>query len=593
MTTIIAQLQQFTATAVQQLFQANIPAGDIQVQLTRREFTGELTIVVFPFVRFARLSPEATADKLGTQLLSLWPALDSFNVIKGFLNLSFTASFLTDTIAAIYSDEAYGEAEPTGQTIVLEYCGPNTNKPLHLGHIRNVVLGYSMAEILGAAGHDVHKVNIYNDRGIAICKSMVAWQLFGNGETPPSSGIKGDHLIGKYYVAFAREHDKQVNELVEQGMDKEAAKKQAPIQQAAQQMLQQWEAGDAGVMNLWRTMNGWVYEGFNETYDKLGIDFEKNYYESETWTVGKQMVEEGLASGVCYRKEDGSVWIDLEAEGLDQKVLLRSDGTSVYLTQDLGTAEKRYEDYHMDRSIYVVANEQEYHFKALQATLEKMGKPFAAGIYHLSYGMVDLPSGKMKSREGTTVDADDLYAEMLATAETTTRELGKSDGLAPEEAAHLYRMIGLGALKYFLLRVHPKKRILFDPQESIDFQGDTGPFLQYTHARIRSVERKWVAAGSNTAVCTGTLSDLERELAMQLYRYPEIVQEAARDYDPSHVANYAFNLAKTYNRFYADHPILNAPDTGTQFFRVQLSVVTARIIRKSMALLGINVPEVM
>lgn len=593
MPTLFEALQEKTREAVQHLYQHEVASASIQVQLTRKEFEGELTVVVFPFVKIARDKPEAVGEAIGQYLVEHFEPVDNFNVIKGFLNLRFKDTYWATLLHNIAGDDDFTVAPSTDKTIVLEYCGPNTNKPLHLGHIRNMVIGFSMAEILAAAGHDVHKVNIYNDRGIAICKSMLAWQLYGDGETPESSGIKGDHLIGKYYVRFAQEHARQVEELVAKGMEKEKAKQEAPLQQEAQKMLRQWEQGEPAVMELWRTMNGWVYAGFEETYAKLGVDFEKAYYESETYTDGRDMVYEGLEQGVFQKRDDGSVWVDLTDKDMDEKILLRSDGTSVYLTQDLGTAQARYNDYQMDRSIYVVANEQEYHFKALQATLEKLGKPFADGIYHLSYGMVDLPTGKMKSREGTTVDADDLYEEMIATAAATTQELGKSEGLNEVEAHALYRMIGMGALKYFLLRVNPKKRILFDPQESIDFQGDTGPFIQYTHARIRSVHRKWKAAGQSTGDYSGPLTAMERQLILHCYRYPKVVQEAAADYDPSHIANYIFALAKLYNRFYADHPILQGDNEGQQYFRVLLSELTADIIGKGMKLLGIDVPEQM
>lgn len=578
---------------MQELYGHTIPAAELQVQPTKKEFEGDLTLVVFPLVRFTRQSPEQTGSTLGAWLKERFQAIDSFNVIKGFLNLRLSDSFWAGVMTEMAANPDFAAHPSTGRKVVVEYCGPNTNKPLHLGHIRNMVLGYSMAGVLQAAGDQVHKVNIYNDRGIAICKSMVAWQLSGKGETPESSGMKGDHLIGKYYVAFANRLKQEVEELVAKGMSKEEAERQAPIQQAAQEMLRQWESGDPEVLALWKRMNDWVYAGFNVTYDKLGVDFEKDYYESDTYLDGRTLVEEGLKSGVLYKKDDGSVWVDLTDLGLDEKVLLRSDGTSVYLTQDLGTAERRYHDFGMDQSIYVVANEQEYHFKALQATLKKLGKPFADGIYHLSYGMVDLPTGKMKSREGTTVDADDLYDEMIATATAMTNELGKAEGLGTDEAATLYRTIGLGALKYYLLRVHPKKRILFDPQESIQFQGDTGPFIQYTHARIRSVVRKWEAAGSPTGERQGPLSDLERELIILLYRYPGAILEAAREFDPSHLATYAFHLAKQYNRFYAEHPILQAETPGQQHFRVQLSMHLARVLKHSFGLLGIDVPEVM
>lgn len=591
MVNLTEELQAAVSQAMKSIYDAEVDARSIPVQPTSRDFEGELTVVVFPLVRLAKQKPEQVGEMIGEALKERLDYVESFNVIKGFLNLRFSDGFWVELLQGLVSERQDHTLPSTDQTMVVEYCGPNTNKPLHLGHIRNMVIGYSIATILEKAGHNVHKVNIYNDRGIAICKSMVAWQQFGNGETPETSAIKGDHLVGKYYVKFAEEHAKQVEEFVAKGMDKEEATKQAPIQRAAQEMLLRWEQEEPETVALWRKMNDWVYAGFEETYQKLGVDFEKAYYESQTYKDGKALVEEGLQKGVFDRKADQSVWVNLEPYGLDEKLLLRSDGTSVYLTQDLGTAQARYEDYQMDQSIYVVANEQDYHFKALKATLQVLERPFADGIYHLSYGMVDLPTGKMKSREGTTVDADDLYDEMLATAKETTQELGKLDDYENAEAQELFRMLGMGALKYFLLKVNPRKRILFNPQESIEFQGDTGPFIQYTHARIRSVLRKWEEAGSPDANYTGEMDDTERDIALQLYRFSEIIAQAAAEYDPSHVANYVFNLAKSFNKFYADHPIMNAEDPGVIGMRIRLAEMTARVLKEGMALLGVDVPE--
>ena len=593
------ELRVFTSEAVKSLFGQNVEANEIVVNVTRKEFEGDLSVVVFPFTKFSKKSPEQTATAIGEFIKEKWPIVSHFNVVKGFLNMVFTDQFWLEYLKGSLNDHHYGKQSHTNTKVVLEYCGPNTNKPLHLGHIRNMVIGYAMANIREAAGDEVHKVNIYNDRGIAICKSMLAWQKFGNGETPKSSGIKGDHLIGKYYVEFDRAYREQIEELKKKGLGDDEAKKEAPIIKEAQEMLRKWEAGDPETLQLWSTMNGWVYEGFEETFGILGVDFEKDYYESEMYLRGKDLVKEGLDKGIFYKKPDNSVWVDLTDAGLDEKVLLRSDGTSVYLTQDLGTAQARYEDYKMDESIYVVANEQDYHFKALKLTLQKLREPFADGIHHLSYGMVDLPTGKMKSREGTTVDADDLVQEMMDTAETHTKELGKIEGFTEEEAKELYRKLGLGALKYFLLRVNPKKRILFEPEESIQFQGDTGPFIQYTYARIQSVLRKWEVSGRKGSLpevldrsgYTTSLDPLEREIILLIQRYPLTIREAAQQYDPSQIANYVYNLAKAYNKFYAELSILNADDDNTAFLRIRLSEMTARVIKSAMKLLGIEVPD--
>jgi len=486
---VLDNIRKNTSRAVKALYGAETTAQDIIINVTPKEFDGDFSVVAYALTKFARKTPEETANEVGDWLIENDSVIESFNVIKGFLNLRISASDWTRFLENAGSED-YFRPDQEPKKIVIEYCGPNTNKPLHLGHIRNMVIGFSMGEILRACGHHVHLVNIYNDRGIAICKSMVAWKKFGNGATPESTGTKGDFLVGDYYVKFAEAHEREIKELKTQGIAREEAERKAPIYKEAQKMLRKWEAGDEETLELWRTMNGWVYEGFNETYKRLGVDFEKDYHESEHYLSGKALVDEGLNSSVFFKKNDGSVWVDLTDEGLDEKVLLRSDGTSVYLTQDLGTAQARYNDYQMDRSVYVVADEQNYHFQALKLTLKKLGKPFADSIYHLSYGMVELPTGKMKSREGTKVDADLLMTEMEATAEKHTRELGKIDDFSGDEAKKLYSILGLGALKFFLLKVNPKKRMVFDPQESVQFHGDTGPFVQYTYARIRSVLRK-------------------------------------------------------------------------------------------------------
>ena len=567
-------------------------SDNIQIQKTRKEFEGDYTVVVFPLLRASKKSPEATATELGEKIVASTPEIKSFNVIKGFLNLVVDASFWAQRFGEIVSKENYGMAEPSGRTIMIEYSSPNTNKPLHLGHIRNNLLGYSVATILKANGHNVIKVNLVNDRGIHICKSMLAWQLYGNGETPASSGMKGDHLVGKYYVEFDKHYKQQVKELVAEGMSEEEAKKKAPIMLQAQEMLRKWEAKDEAVYSLWQTMNGWVYEGFDVTYKALGVDFDKVYYESQTYLLGKSLVEEGLQKGVFFRKEDNSVWIDLEADGLDQKLLLRGDGTSVYMTQDLGTALSRFEENKLDDMIYVVGNEQNYHFQVLKLVLKKLGYEWSDNIFHLSYGMVELPEGKMKSREGTVVDADDLIADMVGTAREMSEELGKLDGSSEEEAAAICEMVGLGALKYFILKVDPKKTMLFDPRESIDFNGNTGPFIQYTHARIRSIMRKAEEAGIATDNFLGApLLQEEVELIKALSEYPAVVRTAGEQFAPSVIAAYAYDLAKQFNGYYHDHSILKEEDSAVRSLRLKLASEVARVIRSAMSLLGINVPE--
>ena len=567
-------------------------SDNLQIQKTRKEFEGDYTVVVFPLLRASKKSPEATATELGEKITSTTPEISSFNVIKGFLNLVVDASFWASRFAEIVATENYGMAEPSGRTIMIEYSSPNTNKPLHLGHIRNNLLGYSVATILKANGHNVIKVNLVNDRGIHICKSMLAWQLYGGGETPQSSGMKGDHLVGKYYVEFDKHYKAEVKALVAEGMSEDEAKKKAPIMLQAQEMLRKWEAKDPEVYTLWETMNGWVYEGFDITYKALGVDFDKVYYESQTYLLGKSLVEDGLQKGVFFRKEDNSVWIDLEADGLDQKLLLRGDGTSVYMTQDLGTALSRFEENSLDDMIYVVGNEQNYHFQVLKLVLKKLGYEWSDNIFHLSYGMVELPEGKMKSREGTVVDADDLIADMVGTAREMSQELGKLDGATEEEAAAISEMVGLGALKYFILKVDPKKTMLFDPRESIDFNGNTGPFIQYTHARIRSILRKAAETGVTTeGYAKAALLPEEIELIKALSEYPATVRTAGQQFAPSVIAAYAYDLAKQFNGYYHDHSILKEEREDVRALRLMLASEVARVIRSAMALLGINVPE--
>ncbi|WP_313258872.1 arginine--tRNA ligase [Sphingobacterium sp.] len=579
-----------TVEAVNALYGAEIPASQLALQETRKEFEGQITLVVFPVTRFSKKSPEVTGNEIGTYLKENIQEISDFNVIKGFLNLSFSDEYWIELLNKTILPDSFGKYPQNGKKLMVEYSSPNTNKPLHLGHIRNNLLGYSVAEILKAYGYEVIKANLVNDRGIHICKSMLAWQKFGNGETPESAGLKGDHLVGKYYVVFDKEYKKEIDQLKQDGQTEDEAKKNAPLMKEAQVMLQKWEGNDAEVINLWKTMNGWVYAGFDKTYKQLGVDFDKFYYESETYLLGKDIIQEGLEKGVFFKKEDNSVWIDLTDEGLDQKLVLRGDGTSVYITQDLGTAQLKYDEFNMDESIYVVGNEQDYHFKVLFAILKKLGKEWANGLYHLSYGMVDLPSGKMKSREGTVVDADDLMAEMIETAKERTEELGKTEGFNEEEKTSLYQTIGMGALKYFLLKVDPKKRLLFDPNESVDFQGHTGPFVQYTHARIKSVLRKAEYTGADVKT-PASISTYERDLIQALANYPAIIEASAQEFSPAQLANYAYDLAKLYNKFYHEETILKAEDENVKGFRLQMSASAARIIAESMNMLGIQVPE--
>ena len=589
MVNIEAFISEVVARAARELYGVS---DNIQIQKTRKEFEGDYTVVVFPLLRASRKSPEATATELGEKIVATTAEIKSFNVIKGFLNLVVDTSFWANRLTEIISTEDFGVAPASGRTMMIEYSSPNTNKPLHLGHIRNNLLGYSVATILKANGHNVIKVNLVNDRGIHICKSMLAWQLSGNGETPASSGMKGDHLVGKYYVEFDKHYKAEIKELVAGGMTEEEAKKKAPILLQAQEMLRKWEAKDPEVYGLWQTMNGWVYEGFDVTYKALGVDFDKVYYESQTYLLGKSLVEDGLKKGVFFRKEDNSVWIDLEADGLDQKLLLRGDGTSVYMTQDLGTALSRFEENNLDDMVYVVGNEQNYHFQVLKLVLKKLGYDWSDNIFHLSYGMVELPEGKMKSREGTVVDADDLIADMVGTAREMSAELGKLDGVSDEEAAAISEMVGLGALKYFLLKVDPKKTMLFDPRESIDFNGNTGPFIQYTHARIRSILRKAEEAGiSSDNYTEATLLPEEVELIKALNDYPAAVRTAGEQFAPSVIAAYAYELAKQFNGYYHDHSILKEENSAVRSLRLKLATEVARVIRSAMALLGISVPE--
>jgi arginyl-tRNA synthetase len=588
--TLRAEIQK----AITALFNQSVE--QVQVQPTNAEFEGSHTLVCFPITKISKKSPEETAKVIGEYLLTNSGLVSKFNVVKGFLNLSISDAVWALVFESIYSNTSFGQLPDNGKEMMVEYSSPNTNKPLHLGHLRNNFLGYSVAEIYKALGYKIHKVQIINDRGIHICKSMAAWQLFGNGETPESSGLKGDKLVGKYYVEFDKHFKAQIAELESKGLKKEEAEKQAPIMQKAVGLLLQWEANDSATVGLWKTMNGWVYKGFDSTYKRMGVDFEKLYYESQTYLLGKDEVLRGVEQGVFYKKEDGSVWVDLTSDGLDQKVLLRSDGTSVYMTQDIGTAILRFRDFpKIEGQVYTVGNEQEYHFKVLFLILKKLGYSWAEKCYHLSYGMVDLPTGKMKSREGTVVDADDLMEEMVDEAEKQTRELGKVDEMSEEEIKNLSEMVGLGALKFFLLKVDPKKRMMFDPSESIQLQGHTGPFIQYTHARVKSILRKadslGIKVGASDLKNINSLEPSEREIIFTLNNFHNKLQEASREYSPSVIANYAYELAKGYNQFYQAIPIFNEADQAKLKFRIAFSKVVADVIKRSMHLLGIQVPE--
>lgn len=581
--------------AVKALYQIE-DVAEVPVQKTRKEFEGDYTVVVFPFTKKARKKPEVIGEDIGQELQKHLAELESFNVVKGFLNLKFTDAYWYGRLQALHTGaERNFDAVETPDTIMVEYSSPNTNKPLHLGHIRNNLLGYSIAQILQARGHKVVKANLVNDRGIHICKSMLAWQKFGEGETPQSSGIKGDHLVGKYYVAFDKAYRAEIATLVQGGMEEKEAKKEAPLMKETQEMLRKWEAGDEEVVALWKTMNGWVYEGFDETYTKLGVAFDQFYYESDTYLLGKDLIEEGLEKGVFYKREDGSVWADLTADGLDEKLVLRSDGTAVYMTQDIGTADLKFQDHAVGRSIYVVGDEQEYHFKVLKLIMQKLEKPYADGIYHLSYGMIDLPSGRMKSREGTVVDADDLIEEMRDVARKQTAELGKTESMNEEELDHLYTTLGLGALKYFLLKVDPKRRMVFNPEESIEFQGNTGPFIQYNHTRICSLERKLGKSFDSIALSNTAhrLEGIERELVQMLISYHEVLKEAEENYSPAVVANYSFDLAKTFSSFFGELQVVREEDENKRNFRAALCSQVGATLREATALLGMELPSVM
>ena len=582
------------AKAVHELYGLNIDPASVATQATRKEFEGNLTVMVFPYVKAARKAPEAAGDEIGRWLEANEPAVAGFNVVKGFLNIVITPTFWNSVLTSIIDTPDYGTVKPGADSplVMVEYSSPNTNKPLHLGHVRNNLLGYSLARILDACGNRVVKTNIVNDRGIHICKSMLAWQKWGNGATPESTGQKGDHLIGDCYVAFDKHYKAELKALKEQGLTDEEAEAASTLMQEAREMLRRWEAGDPEVRALWEKMNSWVYAGFDATYRRMGVDFDKIYYESRTYLDGKEKVLEGLEKGIMYRREDGSVWADLTPDGLDHKLLLRSDGTSVYMTQDIGTAAQRYADYPIDRMVYVVGNEQEYHFKVLSLILDKLGFKWGKDLVHFSYGMVELPNGKMKSREGTVVDADDLMADMVADAKKVSTELGKTDGLSAEEIDSIAEMVGLGALKYFLLKVDPRKNMTFNPEESIDFNGNTGPFIQYTYARIRSVLRRASEAGMNIGDYSAVVPN-EKEIALvqRLADFPSVVAESGRNFSPALIANYVYELVKEYNQFYHDCNILRETDEAVRSLRLTLSEATARVVRTATSLLGISVPE--
>ena len=570
-----------------------VQINDFEFQATRKEFSGDITLVVFPLLRHIKGNPVAIGESVGEFLVGKIDEVKGFNVVKGFLNIELSDSYFLSFLNSALNDTQYGFVNASGKAVMVEYSSPNTNKPLHLGHIRNNLLGYSIAEILKASGKKVYKTQIINDRGIHICKSMLAWKLFGDGETPESSGIKGDKLVGNYYVKFDQEYKRQIKQLVQKGSTEEEAKKDAPLMIQAQKMLLDWESGDKEVVKLWETMNSWVYAGFDVTYNSLGVNFDALYYESNTYLLGKAFIEEGLSSGVFHNKQDGSVWCDLTDEGLDEKIVLRSDGSSVYMTQDIGTAIQRIKDYSdVGGMVYTVGNEQDYHFKVLFLILQKLGFDWANNLFHLSYGMVDLPSGKMKSREGTVVDADDLIEEMTQTAASISQELGKLDGYSDEEKIKTYNTIGLGALKYFILKVDPKKRILFDPKESVDFQGNTGPFIQYTYARIRAIIRKSDISITDLQFQNDiTLHEKEKEILNLLSQYPETIQSAAKNYSPALIANYTYDLVKSFNSFYQNVSILGANSEHEKKFRVLLSFKVGEVIKSSFQLLGIKVPE--
>jgi arginyl-tRNA synthetase len=588
---IISQLKIATSQVLQDQFGFPLPAGNVQVNETKPEFEGDYTVVLFSFVKSLKKSPEALGAALGQALVDRYPQLFAgYNVIKGFLNLTVADNYWLNFLGRQYANDGFGHKPSNGQKVMVEYSSPNTNKPLHLGHLRNNFLGWSIAQIYKANGYEVFKTCIANDRGIHICKSMIAWQLFANGATPASTGIKGDHFVGDYYVLFGTEQKRQMEPLIAAGMDKEQAEKEAPIMKAAQQMLVDWEAGKPEVIDLWKTMNSWVYAGFDQTYKRIGSDFDKTYYESDTYLLGKELVEQGLEKGVFFQKEDGSVWIDLTSDGLDQKIVQRRDGTAVYMTQDIGLAVRKYEEFRSDLSIYVVGDEQNYHFKVLKLICQKLGLPSADGIFHLSYGMVELPTGRMKTREGTVVDADEILDEMHLEAERKTIEQGKTEGFTSYELQTLYETIGLGGLKFFLLRVDPKKKMLFNPEESIDLHGYTATFIQYAYARIRSIFRKEGAAAGGAPVATDLLP-LEKALLVALEKYSTVIEQAGADMSPSLIATYAFQLAQAFNSFYNVHSVSNAETPEKKALRLQLAQLTAIVLKSAMGLLGIRMPE--
>jgi arginyl-tRNA synthetase len=587
---LVQKVKEVSAKAIEDVFKVQASADDILVNQTKPEFEGDYTVVLFALVKQLRQSPEQLGKQIGEYLVENNKELfTAYNVIKGFLNLTVNDQYFNNFLSQNYANAEIGKLEKNNKKIIVEYSSPNTNKPLHLGHLRNNFLGWSVAEILKANGNNVVKTCVVNDRGIHICKSMIAWELFSNGATPETTGTKGDHFVGDYYVKFSNEHKKETEKLIAAGQSKEEAERNAPIMQKTQQMLVDWEDGKPQVIDLWKRMNNWVYKGFDETYQRIGSDFDKIYYESETYLLGKKFVEQGLEQGIFYRKDDGSVWIDLTSEGLDEKLVLRKDGTSVYITQDLGLAEEKYKDFQYDQSAYVIADEQNYHMKVLELILKKLGKPYADGIFHLSYGMVDLPTGRMKSREGTVVDADDLVDEMVREAENKTKEKSKIEEFTGDELKELYEILALGALKFYLLKVDPKKRMVFNPEESIDFHGFTGPFVQYTYARIKSILRKEAVQPGN--INAGNLEKLEKELLLLLEQYGDAVQQAGTEYSPAVIANYIYSIAQTYNTFYTAHSVLKAGNEQKKQLRLQLCQLTANVIKHAMSLLGIRVPE--
>jgi arginyl-tRNA synthetase len=586
---LIQEIKVHAAKVLNEIYKVEFPIESVQVNDTKTEFVGDYTIVTFPFTKQTKQKPEEVAELLGAALVAKNTIFTSYNVIKGFLNLEIKDAYFNDFLEANYTNATFGQSASNGQKVMIEYSSPNTNKPLHFGHLRNIFLGYSLANILKETGYDVIKANLINDRGIHICKSMIAWVKEGKGATPASTGIKGDHLVGDYYVLYNNLFKKEVAHLVEQGIEKEVAEKQAPILLEAQELLRKWEANDEETIQLWKMMNAWVYEGFDVTFKKLGVDFDQFYYESNTYLSGKEVALKGLQNNILYQKEDQSVWIDLEADGLDQKLLLRGDGTSVYMTQDIGTAILKYNDYQMDKSVYVIGDEQNYHMQVLKLILQKLQEPCADGIYHLSYGMVELPHGKMKSREGNVVDADDMVAEMTQIAQKNTEELGKVEGFTQEELLNLYNTLGLGALKFYLLRVDPKKKMIFNPEESIDFHGFTGPFIQYTHARISSILRK--ANEIELKRVAVEMTAQEKGLLKQIEQFPTLLLQSAAEYNPSLVCIYIFNLAKEYNSFLANHSILKADTNEQMIFRLQISTLVKNVLAKGLKLIGINAPE--